>query len=215
MNNGNSITKWKIPLFIVIIIIVAFIIGVLLLLIFNLKKDNKHNNSVEKNIVIHDDKSARLNYIDENITKQNVYEEFEQAKMHDIDVNSVENDAYINSIKHDIYIKQRKFKKEDLYEPITRSTYRLVDLNSKKLYIVTSEYADEYYKRLHEEYTDKTTCKEKELTDNQIEKIKTLYDYSKLNFTTGRERYFEEYFIITIDNNIFYINELPFEDDLW
>ena len=111
---------------------------------------------------------------------------------------------YVENIKYDIKIS--RYQTKDPGGLISYSTYRLIDINSKKLYIVddTHIYGDS------KENGHKYNVKTKTLTDEQIEKVKLLYH--KETETTKRNI---GYWIITMKDKKIILNELPFEDDLW
>ena len=129
------------------------------------------------------------------------------------------NKLYIDNIKYDICItKIEEFVNMGGYA--TTSQYRLINISEKKLYIIKNY--DVYGNASFLEKGDHYTVKSKDLTDDQIEKVKKLYnnnlDYLKSDEIVkinNTEIISGDYYIIEYNNEKIKLRSLPFEDDLW
>lgn len=129
------------------------------------------------------------------------------------------NKLYIDNIKYDICIRDiEDFGNKGGYA--STSKYRLINISEKKLYIVKNYYV--YGNASFLEKGDHYTVIKKELTDNQIEKVKRLYnqnlDYIESDKTLkiiNSEIILGDYYIVEYNDQSFKLRSLPFEDDLW
>ena len=114
---------------------------------------------------------------------------------------------YVDNIKYDIGIYNNKgIVGIQVYNPISSSTYRLINIKDKKLYLIE--------KTENSETGEKTIkCVTNDLDDSQISKIKMLYDKEKYQYSNERELMFgtRDYYTIEIKNEGTYTTlNLPF-----
>lgn len=116
---------------------------------------------------------------------------------------------FVENIEYDVKIsKIEKFTVDGGYA--FTDEYRLVNLEKKKLYIISDYYV--YGDTIHNRNGHDYNIKIKNLTNEQIEKIEQLYNIESNDIQNDK---FNDYWEIEYNNKIVELYNLPFKDDLW
>ena len=119
---------------------------------------------------------------------------------------------FVENIDYDVLIREQNYLTPDTGMDST-TTYRLINLEKKKLYIIENHYVFFSQKENDKNLGDHYKYKVKKLTNQQIEKIKLLKDVESENMSALRPVI--NYWEIQYNNKTIELKELPFEDDLW
>ncbi len=117
------------------------------------------------------------------------------------------NNDFVENLNYDIYIQYNE--KPDKGGYANSYTYRVIDLQKKKLYIIHNYYVwgitDD-----PDENGNHYTIKEKDLNEDQIKNLQKLYSE---NLDFDNNDYFN--YTIKVNGKEMKLKSLPFKDDLW